>query len=473
MLRSCYTTRMQFDQAGIINVPVRWYFCDDAAQTLPAGTLFYSKNWDTASEGWPPGVGEIWPYDRTWSNGANPGMNGQGSPCGPTDWFVNGCPSNAPPLTIQGGVPLCCRQPNYKGSIGMAFGLQSSLTPCFEAPIFRTAYVQFGRGGWIEITGTYFSILAYDYAFSTYGLPYTITITLGAEGARICMAAYDSYYFRDPQTVALGPVALAYVDPPIYHVTDPYLEAWYHTSDFYFTFDLPPQSGSLGIKFGLSSRVVSYNGSLGLKFGLMAGEKASQPGTLGLQLGLASAASARYGAALGIEWGVEGTSKVRYAGSLGLKLGLASTLKGHYAGSLGLKLGLVSTSRVRYAGTVGIEWGLASTNFAGILTQCCTPHPTPVTLHWSIAGGNSGTTTYSSSAGGWSFADSTSGFAGTLKCVLSGSTWSWTVTANTGGCTASTTITSIVCHPFALSVHVVIAGSHCLFPANVNITYSA
>jgi len=107
------------------------------------------------------------------------------------------------------------------------------------------------------------------------------------------------------------------------------------------------------------------------------------------------------------------------------------------------------------------------------VTACCSPNATPLTLHWSISGGGSGTTTYSGSISGWQITDATTGFAAKLQCLNVSGVNKWVFTATQAGCSATTTSVVVTCVPFHLTAHVVIAGTHCLFPATVNITVTA
>lgn len=112
MGRRCYTALMQFDEAGVIQVPVTWYFAADSAQIFPGPHSFGSSNWDSIPRQG-IGVGEQWNSDFAWSNGAAPFYApGSGSFCGTLDEFENGTSSDAPPIDYNdNGVPVCCPQP--------------------------------------------------------------------------------------------------------------------------------------------------------------------------------------------------------------------------------------------------------------------------------------------------------------------------------------------------------------------------
>lgn len=110
-MRSCYEATMQFDKKGEIKVPIVWYFCGDGAELFPGPHSFGSSNWEN-----PPrsglGIGEQWDSSFAWRDGSQPfPAPGNGSFCGPLDWYENGCPSDAPPVEYVGDIPECCPQP--------------------------------------------------------------------------------------------------------------------------------------------------------------------------------------------------------------------------------------------------------------------------------------------------------------------------------------------------------------------------
>jgi hypothetical protein len=143
MGRSCYTVMMQFDEAGLVVAPVTYFFAGDDATPLPFHTPFAPRNvW--APNGWlslPPG--EQVDSDTPWSNGEMPGFfPGNGSFCGPRDWWENGVPSDAPPLDYgTSGVPPCCPQ-----------------QPCQPWRVFvptGTTFVRLLNGeSWLQFTNT-------------------------------------------------------------------------------------------------------------------------------------------------------------------------------------------------------------------------------------------------------------------------------------------------------------------------------
>lgn len=124
-IRTCYTVDMQFDEAGELIAPVTWYRAASTAVPLPVPHYYgSSRTWSEHHLG-SIGLGERWDSVPAYSNGAAPGyFPGNGSICGPLDWFSRGCPSDAPPIDYGGlSTPPCCPQPIcqpwYYGSGGV------------------------------------------------------------------------------------------------------------------------------------------------------------------------------------------------------------------------------------------------------------------------------------------------------------------------------------------------------------------
>jgi hypothetical protein len=111
--RAGYQIDMQFDEKGLIVVPVTWYACAPGAQVFPGFHLYVSGHtWNP--HGLPTiGIGERWDSKPIYYNSALPFYApGTGSFCGPDEWFRSGCPSDAPPIQYSdAGVPTCCPQP--------------------------------------------------------------------------------------------------------------------------------------------------------------------------------------------------------------------------------------------------------------------------------------------------------------------------------------------------------------------------
>lgn len=111
LLRSCYRTTMQFDQAGDLRADVQWYFADPMAEYFPTPHLFGSSNWTPTGYIY-FGPGERWDVGKTWANGA-PLYSApvSSSTCGDTDAFTVGVPTDTPPIQYSAdGVPTCCEQ---------------------------------------------------------------------------------------------------------------------------------------------------------------------------------------------------------------------------------------------------------------------------------------------------------------------------------------------------------------------------
>jgi hypothetical protein len=108
LLRSCYSTKMRFFLDSDVEVPVRWFFCDDKAKIFPAHHLFGSGNWAKEKTGW-PGPGEVEGEPRPWSPGAIvAGFKGQHF-CGPLAGFTEG--TNFPGIPLHAdkdGNCACC-----------------------------------------------------------------------------------------------------------------------------------------------------------------------------------------------------------------------------------------------------------------------------------------------------------------------------------------------------------------------------
>jgi hypothetical protein len=71
MLRSCYSTEMEFFDPAQGGIPVTWYFCKEGANSYPGYTRFASGNWASSRIGW-PGPGEVEGAPRPWSDGDPP-----------------------------------------------------------------------------------------------------------------------------------------------------------------------------------------------------------------------------------------------------------------------------------------------------------------------------------------------------------------------------------------------------------------
>lgn len=98
---------MWWDAAQTIGSTVRWFFVDES-DFLPFPHAYSSEIWDPVH--WiNPGIGEAWNLNQDYTNGHLPDpVPSDANYCGPPDWWLNGCPSDAPPLEWVDGLPECC-----------------------------------------------------------------------------------------------------------------------------------------------------------------------------------------------------------------------------------------------------------------------------------------------------------------------------------------------------------------------------
>ena len=106
VLRSCYSTQMQFSTGGP-NVGVEWYWCPPGAKLFSSRHHFASLNWDKGNDNGIHTVGEVPGAARTWRNGSIPGPYPGDHPAGPLANFTSGC-SGVPDLPWSGGMPTAC-----------------------------------------------------------------------------------------------------------------------------------------------------------------------------------------------------------------------------------------------------------------------------------------------------------------------------------------------------------------------------
>jgi hypothetical protein len=120
MIRSCYTTKMAFSPTSG-PVPVYWFFAARDAKYLGTDTVFYSRNWEDASEKF-DALGEQ-PGKRPWYVGQRPALATGQLRCDPDDFFQHGLPAGellARPVLV-GPVPLCCVDPEGAGGAGWSW----------------------------------------------------------------------------------------------------------------------------------------------------------------------------------------------------------------------------------------------------------------------------------------------------------------------------------------------------------------
>ena len=72
MLRSCYSTTMQFSNSpNAPSIRIQWFFADDLP-FVPGGTHYGSTIWRGEGELPNAGIGEVVGANKRWENGANP-----------------------------------------------------------------------------------------------------------------------------------------------------------------------------------------------------------------------------------------------------------------------------------------------------------------------------------------------------------------------------------------------------------------
>jgi hypothetical protein len=109
VLRSCYSTSMQFSPGGP-NVPVDWFWCPPGAKYFTNRHTFGSLVWDGGQSVGTHTIGEVPGAPRVWRNGSIPGPYPGDHPAGPLASFVSGC-SGQPDLPWSGGMPTACAVP--------------------------------------------------------------------------------------------------------------------------------------------------------------------------------------------------------------------------------------------------------------------------------------------------------------------------------------------------------------------------
>jgi len=192
-LRSCYSTDMQFDEAGLIVHKVRWYWCEPGAKLFPGRNSFSSDNWSPINNS-TLGLGEVWNSPRPWSNGSLsvPPPPGDGHVCGDLSWFSEGCPSDAPPLPRSpSGLATCCSTGGivisggykYLFGGGLALGGDYIYTPPPACQPYNPAHYssttftqQTGSLLWHQFGSGPTNIFAYDPAFGVLG-PSSVVIS--------------------------------------------------------------------------------------------------------------------------------------------------------------------------------------------------------------------------------------------------------------------------------------------------------
>jgi hypothetical protein len=97
-----------YDAERTLGGYIRWFKAPPGAKVLPVPHNFGSETWDPV-HWFNPGIGEDDNSGYTWDNGALLHPYKGLRFCGKPEWWLNGCPSNTPPLTYNStGMPTCC-----------------------------------------------------------------------------------------------------------------------------------------------------------------------------------------------------------------------------------------------------------------------------------------------------------------------------------------------------------------------------
>jgi hypothetical protein len=110
VLRSCYSTTMQFAADGSLPAKVQWYFTRPGAELMPFGSAFVSSNWDDDGSA-DVQLGENrYRSTKPWRNGATPRRAFGQHFCGEEPQWQQGFLAGFFPLAeFDGqGVPKCC-----------------------------------------------------------------------------------------------------------------------------------------------------------------------------------------------------------------------------------------------------------------------------------------------------------------------------------------------------------------------------
>jgi hypothetical protein len=189
-VRSCYSTYMQFDQAGQVVAKVQWYFAEPGAKLWHGPNAFCSANWDEVKYS-TLGLGEVYNAARDYSKGALPFPSpGTGRWCGKHRYFSEGVPSDAEPLPLgPNGQPLCCGGPvlliggtsKLRGRYQAQGGLQiggTSTVPMSCQPV-DTNMANWGASTLLQETGSvHWLLLGYGSVIASFYLtaePYEFT----------------------------------------------------------------------------------------------------------------------------------------------------------------------------------------------------------------------------------------------------------------------------------------------------------
>jgi len=93
-----------------VQVPTRWFFCNEDARTLKTPTVFSSRNWSDKRADFIPLLGEVDGAEREWVNGAGPTEGNRGQECSQSDFFQVGqlYSQREDFEPVDWGLPPCC-----------------------------------------------------------------------------------------------------------------------------------------------------------------------------------------------------------------------------------------------------------------------------------------------------------------------------------------------------------------------------
>lgn len=109
---------MWWDAEQTIGSWVRWYKTPPGTPWLPFPHRFSSETWDQV-HWYNGGAGEDDATNSIYDKGALPSPPPLAlQPCGPADWWLNGCPSDAPPASGS-----CCTPAGLRGAYSRAYSM--------------------------------------------------------------------------------------------------------------------------------------------------------------------------------------------------------------------------------------------------------------------------------------------------------------------------------------------------------------